>query len=293
MPCCPNCFAHPWLKERVQQVSKTRGRCNYCGSEDVPLARLRELATPFHNILSMYVVADSFESGEFLIWLVQFHWEVFDEDALNEDAQVRLLENIANSDWDDDDGEPKLNARELYSPLGDSFHTTHRERWEEFCSAVRENPDEPLPLEDYYAEDFALLEVNIPADTSFYRARRGFQPGKHGERIPFRGNELAAPPIDKAIAGRANPEGQRVLYCADQEKAAVAEARPPLGYFVSVGTLKLIREARILDLTHETDQLNPFAVRPFSAFSFSIAHSATSTRSRSSTSRWSSDLRTR
>jgi RES domain-containing protein len=258
MPCCPNCFVHPGLKEHVQHVSKTQVRCGYCDSEDVPLAELRELASPFHNMLSMYVVADSFESGEPLVSLVQFHWEVFDDALLDEDAQVKLLQNIANSDWDDDDGEPKINARELYSPLGDRLHTTHRERWDEFCSEVRENPNEPLPLEEFYVEDFAHLEVHVAATTVLYRARRGFHPGSYGERIPFRGNELAAPPIKQAIAGRANPDGQRVLYCADQERTAIAEARPPLGYYVSVGTLSLTREARILDLTYDADEINPF-----------------------------------
>jgi hypothetical protein len=36
----------------------------------------------------------------------------------------------------------------------------------------------------------------------------------------------------KVLAGRANVECQRVLYCADQEKTATAEVRPPLGYYV-------------------------------------------------------------
>jgi RES domain-containing protein len=206
----------------------------------------------------MYVVADSFESGEPLIGLIQWHWEVFDEDALDDDVQARLLEKIANSDWDDDDGEPMLDARELYSPIGDSFHTTHRERWDEFCSEVRDNPETSLPFDDFYAEEFALLEVILPTETQLYRARRGFEPGDYGERIPFNGGSLAAPPVEKALAGRANAEGQRVLYCADQEKTAVAEVRPPLGYYVSVGKLRLNQQARILDLTKETDDINPF-----------------------------------
>jgi hypothetical protein len=206
----------------------------------------------------MYVVANSFESGEPLIGLIQRHWEVFDEDALDDGTQALLLEKIANSDWDDDDGEPMLDARELYSPIGDSFHTTHRERWEEFCSEVRDDPEASLPFDDFYAEEFALLEVTLPTATRLYRARRGFEPGEYGMRIPFDGSSLAAPPIEKALAGRANVEGQRVLYCADQEKTAIAEVRPPLGYYVSVGEVRLKEVARILDLTKETDDINPF-----------------------------------
>jgi RES domain-containing protein len=207
----------------------------------------------------MYVVADSFESGEPIVQLIQWHWSVFEEDTLGENMQARLLEKIVNSDWDDDSGEDKLNARELYSPLGNTFHTTHRERWEQFCSDVRDNPGEPLPFEDFYAEEFALLEAVLPIETKFYRARRGFEPGDYGEQTPFEGDGLGAPREDKALAGRANTKGQRVLYCADQEKTAIAETRPPLGFYVSIGTLKLNREARLLDLTMEPHELNPFA----------------------------------
>jgi RES domain-containing protein len=264
MHCCPDCFAHAWLKEHVREISKENGQCDFCGSEDVPLVRVCELAALFHNLLSMYVPADSYESGEPLFQLIQCHWQVFSEDVLDEDAQAKLLEEIANSDWDDDDGEPVLAAKELYSPLGDQFHTTHRERWEEFCLEVRDNPNEPLPFDDFYAEEFALLEVNFPIASMLYRARRGFEPGEYGERVPFLGNDLAAPPVEKALAGRANTERQRVLYCADQEKTAIAEVRPPLGYYVSVGTLKLEREARILDLTKEVNDINPFVTESVS-----------------------------
>lgn len=264
MKCCPDCFAHPWLKERVRELSNANGQCDFCGTQGVPLVNVQELAGLFHNLLSMYVVADSFENGESLVGLIQWHWQIFSDDSLDEDGQVDLLEKIANSDWDDDDGEPELDARELYSPLGNRFHTTHRERWEEYCSEVRDNPDEPLPFDDFYAEEFALLEVNLPATTRLYRARKGFEPGEYGERIPFAGGDLAAPPVEKAFASRANVEGQRILYSADQEKTAIAEVRPPLGYYVSVGAVRLKREARILDLTKETADINPFVTESLS-----------------------------
>jgi len=38
-----------------------------------------ELADFFHKLISMYVEAESFESGEPLISLVQWHWQVFEK----------------------------------------------------------------------------------------------------------------------------------------------------------------------------------------------------------------------
>jgi RES domain-containing protein len=53
-------------------------------------------------------------------------------------------------------------------------------------------------------------------------------------------------------------EGQRVLYCADQEATAVAEVRPARGFYVSIAPLTLRREVRILDLAHDAPEINPF-----------------------------------
>jgi len=112
MDCCPNCFAHRWLKRYVEQHSDRRGTCDFCESENAPLLSADDLAGPFQNMLSMYVVADTFESGEPLLSLIQRRWGVFDDD-LSEDTQAALLEEIVNSDWDDDDGESPLDANEL------------------------------------------------------------------------------------------------------------------------------------------------------------------------------------
>ena len=244
MLCCPNCFDHKWLKQHTAETSKNTGQCECCGEENVPVIEAGDLSGLFHNLLSMYVVAESYETGEPLIWLIQWRWQLFNEDVLNEDSQVELLEDIANSDWDDDDGEPELDGRELYQSLGGSLHYTHRDRWEEFCDQVRENPEEKLPFEDYFAEDFAQLAVTLPTGTPFYRARRGFNPGEYGDRQPFQGDEVGAPPPQKAHAGRASVEGQRVLYCADQEATAVAEVRPARGHYVSIANVRLNREAQ-------------------------------------------------
>ena len=46
-----------------------------------------------------------------------------------------------------------------------------------------------------------------------------------------------------------NAEGQAVLYVADEEKTAVSEVRPALGFYVSVANLTLKRDCRVLDLT--------------------------------------------
>jgi hypothetical protein len=258
MDCCSNCFAHRWLKNYVQQHSARQGKCDVCESEDVPLLSPHELAGPFQNMLSMYVVADTFESGEPLLSLIQWRWEVFDDD-LSEQTQAALLEEIVNSDWDDDDGEPMLDANELYMLKASQwFHNTHGDTWEQFCWDVRRDPQIEIPFDGFIAEELAESEEALREGTAFFRARPGFTLDENEERLPWSRAEIGAPPSEKAKAGRANTEGQRVLYVADQEKTAVSEIRPALGFYVSVADLTLRRDCRVLDLTKEMAEISPF-----------------------------------
>lgn len=258
MFCCSNCFAHSWLKSYVGERSDSIGVCDFCDSQDVRLLSVDELADPFQKMLAMYVVADTYECGEPLLALIQWHWQVFDDD-LSEDKQAALLEEIVNCDWDDDDGEDRLNARELYMPKASQwFHNTHSDTWGQFCSDVREDPQIAIPFDEFVAEELAESEETLRAGTIFSRGRLGFALDENQERLAWSGTEIGAPPVDKARAGRANAEGQVVLYVADEEKTAVSEVRPALGFYVSVANLTLKRDCRVLDLTKDLPELNPF-----------------------------------
>lgn len=258
MQCCPSCFQDKWLKAKIAELSEDEGDCPLCEAENVPLIDASELGGYFSNLLSMYEVADSFEEGECLIFLIQDDWQVFDEDALTEDQRAELLEDIANADWDDDDGEDPIDGQSLYQHVGGLLHTTHRDAWEQYCSDVRENPDEALPFEEFLTDDLAMLSVALPVGTNLHRARPGFKPGEYGEREAYKGDDIGAPPAAKAKAGRVNIDGQRVLYCADQEGTAVAEVRPARGFYVSVASVTVNREVHIIDLAKGPPGINPF-----------------------------------
>jgi hypothetical protein len=207
----------------------------------------------------MYVESETFEEGESLLWLIQWNWSVFD-DGLDEDQQAQLLEDIVNSDWDDDDGEPRLDATALYMQKSSQwFHDTHSDTWDQFCSEVRDNPETPIPFDEFIAEELGESDEALQAGTAFTRARLGFTLDEHQERLAWSGADIGAPPTDKASAGRANIQGQVVLYVADDEKTAVSEVRPALGFYVSLAQITLLCDCRILDLTKDLPRLNPFA----------------------------------
>lgn len=260
MACCEHCFADSFIQQQIRERSTHQGLCDYCGTDDTALIDPEELAEFLNNMLSMYEIPEDSRlgAGSSLIQLVQEEWQVFNDDLLDEDTEVELLEEIANSDWDDDDGESPLNARESYV-VGGTFHTSHAEAWDDFSDRVRKNPGEPLPFHEYFEENFTLAAVVLPAGTVIHRARRGCNVGQYGERSPYTGAGIGAPPQQSVkTPGRTNEVGEVVLYCAGDEQTAVAECRPPRGYVVSVCCMTLAREARILDLTAPPKAINPF-----------------------------------
>jgi hypothetical protein len=267
--CCENCFADPWLKDRVREMSEHSGRCDYCRDDDeeedeekpeTAILEVSELNGYFNRLLSMYSIPedDVFANGEVLIFLVQDGWGIFDEDYLDEDRQASLLEDIANSDWDDDDGEWPIDPHGLYI-VGTQYHTSHADIWSEFVHDVRKNPQRDIPLEYELDESLIRAEQTIVVGTQLFRARAGCEVGEYGRREPYSNAAIGAPPRERVTRpARANSENESVLYCADDELTAVAEVRPARGYLVSVCSLNLNRDARILDLCAPFKPVNPF-----------------------------------
>ena len=89
----------------------------------------------------------------------------------------------------------------------------------------------------------------------FIRARIGSAPkGKSlqdlQEKIPYPKEELKPSPqkIRSIKDGRANPRGITVLYLADSIETAVAEVRPWISAYVTIGTLKLNKDITVVNL---------------------------------------------
>ena len=64
---------------------------------------------------------------------------------------------------------------------------------------------------------------------------------------------LGSPPASLAAAGRMNARGISVFYGARNQRAAIAELRPPVGGQIAVAQFEIIRKLRLLDLTALSD----------------------------------------
>lgn len=232
----------------------------------IPVAALHE---PFHNLISSYKRAEGppLEYGTPIVDLIQDDWGLFSERLVERGGAGVLIESILHSGWDDDDGEPPLDASDPYVAQHRKWsHDTLADIWEEFTEQVKEDPSRKLMFRHPEFDDFLVGEdllgrrtVPEPVGTVYYRARPGFVKTDEDDRLePHSGVGIGAPPPERTKAGRANPEGKVVMYCADQETTAVAEIRPARGEYVSVAEVRAIRELKILDLATEPEWPNPF-----------------------------------
>ncbi|MGD0650108.1 MAG: RES domain-containing protein [Verrucomicrobiia bacterium] len=258
LKCCVNCFAHEWLRDYVRCKSTAVWDCDYCGHEGVNVIPVGALYGLFENLMELYVPSDS-PHGEALVDLIQGDYEVFEDSLHTSGEAARLLEDIMESGWDDDSGEPPVDANELYRRRDEEeHHTTMREAWEEFCYELRDNPTHEPNLPALFDEELARMEVELSHESIMHRARIGFRVGEHNDARPFEGVDIGAPPLDKAKPGRANAQGEVVLYVADQEATAVAEVRPWRGLLVSVAEARIAHNLRLVDLSKVPELLNPF-----------------------------------
>jgi hypothetical protein len=100
----------------------------------------------------------------------------------------------------------------------------------------------------------ARIEV-IPKDSILWRAQLGhgwrFENEDVGEMPAPHEPERMCPKIGRANEGRANPKGIPYLYLASNRDTALAEVRPWVGSYVSVGQLKISRKLRVVNCATE------------------------------------------
>lgn len=253
--CCPDCFAHEWVRDYVRDRSDGIGACDYCGTSGVEVVDIDVLYEPFRNLMQLYAPSD-YANGEMLIDTIQWDYEVFEDGLYCSDGAAGLLEDILATGWDDDSGESPVRAHELYRRSWTG--PTMLEEWNEYCTEVKEHPDKKPDLPALFDEEVGRQEAEVRQGTVLYRARPGFNKTE-GSVEPYAGVEIGAPPPDRVKQpGRANKQGESVLYIADQEATAVAETRPARGLLVSVAQVHVVRNLRLVDLHKPVRPSNPF-----------------------------------
>ncbi|MGY3608224.1 MULTISPECIES: RES family NAD+ phosphorylase [unclassified Bradyrhizobium] len=145
---------------------------------------------------------------------------------------------IQSVDWRNFENSPRAEARffnrTAANHLVSIFHG---------MSELRTREGRPLVVEAGPGTDFHTL----------YRARVFQSDDKLEAAIGRPDIHLGSPPAALAAAGWMNARGISVFYGANNQKAAIAEVRPPVGGQIAVAQFEIIRKLRLLDLTALSD----------------------------------------
>ncbi len=247
---CTECFLDEYLKKQIRD-EKEVGECSICGRGNENVIDTERLTYYFDPLVSLYTAQVEFLPVEMLkeregrmIWeILTEDWEIFDN--------IEIAEKIIDEIYREGLGEDPLfldNFVERY----DEWHGTDTQisdglekQWQEFCEEItyvnRFFPQKKVNL-DLMSEVLSYSEEVIDVDELLFRARLSID----GNIIPL--EKMGAPPKDKAVGGRANPYLIPYLYLASDPNTAVSEIRPQVANVITVGTFKINKQIRIIDL---------------------------------------------
>lgn len=264
MFCCLNCF----LDEEIRAILSTlpKGKCDFCGCEDVPVCNLDEnedLAQIFEELLDIYTLKSDLpedyplEQTDLLKNYLSNKWQIFSKNLKSEDI-YRLIKAICKRRFTE---QPDL----FNGPIGIQeindigFMNQHcilkKHSWRDFVEGIIKK--------NRFHNDY----INTDVLASFLRfAVKECKPGEiyYRSRIcendkKLQVTEMGAPPFRLAKAGRINPEGIPVLYLSDSADTSLYEVRARLYDYVTVGKFVLKRPIKIVDFAG-LNQISPFLV---------------------------------
>lgn len=240
--CCPECFGDRGLSNEIfPSISQSRGRCDFCNSENVLLIEPGALLDWFELLISIY---EPNPEGKFLVELLREDWLLFTHPNMDNAHSKELLSEILN------DGEI---VRQRFSP-SQSFISEGLIKWE----TLR---DEILYKNRYFLQEKLdtdrlkelldhLQAQNLPE--IWYRSRI------QNSDVPFTIEEMGAPPNRLTTNGRANPIGIPYLYLGSLPESAIAEVRPHTGETICVADFRIAPPLSAVDLRNPRKLVSPF-----------------------------------
>ncbi|MBI2521543.1 MAG: RES domain-containing protein [Bdellovibrio sp.] len=237
------------IKTKGEQIDE----CSFCGAEDVMAIELTEFKSLVTPVINLYTAITNFypmeilkeqDNSENMIWDKLTHdWGIFDDPSVGES----ILSSIYEDDPRDGTFYDFMNdAVDIEDDWYEEF-STKANLWSDFCYEIRHvNRFAPKTFANEIIDK--IIEANqiaVEVGTILYRART------QQENKPYTTNKMGPPPPKDAVFGRLNPQGIAYLYLSDNPETCVSEIRPDTTSEVSIGTFKIVRECRFVELTSE------------------------------------------
>lgn len=276
---CYNCVDEPFLKREIEKRGKKR-KCKFC-SDTAQSYKIEALADRVEQAFERHFSRSSDEPTSWQYALLKdkesdytFEREgepVVDAIAnavmISEEAAALIQKILADKHYNHsayeigEECEFDSNSYYVETDVNDHYW---REEWRKF--------EKILKTESRYfnqhglkhlSEIFAGIEKLETKDhrpiivsagpghriNLLYRARVFQSDEKLTEALTYPDLQLGTPPSWLVASGRMNAKGIAVFYGAVDEKASLAEVRPPVGSQVAIAPFEITRPIRLLDLT--------------------------------------------
>lgn len=263
MYCCVNCFREPYLQKIIKNF-EVYGKCDYCSSDNIPIANVTKLKSHFEPLLEeyspvkdikLYQESDKDLSVGNITQQINEDWnEIFttpDPDRLLKDIlaeDVEVYERLFKY--------PVL-LKQKYGSRNRERNIKRGDLWEKFKKEIIANY-RYFRVESQEIEEFerllGMLSVPIHQDIKLYRARISDQSG-------FDIEKMGAPSPDKTSAGRANPQGIPYLYLSKDQATTIYEVRAGLHDYVTVGEFQVLEKLIVVNF-RPVRELSPFNLSP-------------------------------
>lgn len=278
--CCERCFTNEAIKEFIRSHRSTLGRCQYCGSSNLPLISLQKLGKYMCSCLEkayeyiddgtgamydsedkMYLGPDGKEATVYSVReILRDEEDVFSDvtnsDMLTDDLFSELISYEEQEDgvftpFCDVDTECFVIKNDLYGLEATQVYYN----WELFKHTIKhycrffevdgfEIRNKCLERINTYLYDFI---VDIDIDTVFYRAREQDNSINDITGIdPYK--EMGPAPYNKAKTNRMSPAGISYLYVAGDKDTTFSECRLN-GKKAVVAEFKLKESLQIIDFS--------------------------------------------
>lgn len=231
MKICEKCFNDPSLTLYIRQ-NGVDGICDVT-NEKTKVIDTVDLSDSFDSFISSFVESTK---GIPFYSKIQQDWNIFNEQygRIIFDALLKERKSALTLDTSVDYSDKIKHAVQDWNILKDNLINKYR------YLSIRDWKNET-----YYNEAFAVHASTINRDTILYRSRVN---DKNSE-IPFKKDEMSAPPQKVATAGRANPQGIAFLYLSNNVETTFYEIRAVYLDNVSTGVFKALDDIKIVDFT--------------------------------------------
>ena len=265
---CIACFQNKTARRLIRDTG-VRGDCDFCDAKNrkvIEAYKLRDLFSEVVGLYRPYELPPGREDveGESLAQCL-LEWDIFSE-SCDIQTQDDILDEIMGFDAREGDT-CASDAWEGYGHHWSSIPSDRRFGWfasylkrsrrfiiEEDPSGERVRPETWVP--DLLTKAAAVFTMRKNA--RLYRGRMGFDNSRRGRR-PLPPQQMTAPPPRLARAGRANPEGISVLYCALEAETAIIETGRFPGAAVTLRELRCRKPIRLADLRSRWFTIEPLA----------------------------------